>query len=75
MVDGVQIHSANDDGDYPLFGHEVRSKLPELRRETVGVPGEEVRERDWSSKLKAKLMQISREVPRPRAYVLVTQYF
>ena len=39
---------------YMMFGHEVRSKLPELRRETVGVPGEEVRERDWSSKLKGK---------------------
>ena len=37
-----------------MFGHEVRSKFPELRRETVGVPGEEVRERDWSSKLKGK---------------------
>ena len=37
-----------------MFGHDVRSKLPELRRETVGVPGEEVRERDWSSKLKGK---------------------
>ena len=39
---------------YMMFGHEVRSKLPELRRETVGVPGEEVQERDWSSKLKGK---------------------
>ena len=39
---------------YMMFGHEVRSKLPELRGETVGVPGEEVRERDWSSKLKGK---------------------
>ncbi|PFX28129.1 Uncharacterized protein K02A2.6 [Stylophora pistillata] len=37
-----------------IFGRETRSKLPELKRETVGVPGEEVRERDWSSKLKDK---------------------
>ena len=37
-----------------MFGREVRSKLPELKRETVGVPGKEVRERDWSSKLKGK---------------------
>ena len=49
MVDGVQIHSANDDRDYPcyvIFGHDVRSKLPEMKRKTVGVPGEEVRERN-----------------------------
>lgn len=39
---------------YMTFGHEIRSKLPELKRETVGVPGEEVRERDWLSKLKSK---------------------
>ena len=39
---------------YMMFGREVRSKLPELKRETVGVPGKEVRERDWSSKLKGK---------------------
>ena len=37
-----------------MFGREFRSKLPELKRETVGVPGKEVRERDWSSKLKGK---------------------
>ena len=39
---------------YVMSGHEVRSKLPELKRETVGVPVEEVLERDWSSKLKDK---------------------
>ena len=39
---------------YMTFGHEIRSKLPELKRETVGVPGEEVRERDWLNKLKSK---------------------
>lgn len=39
---------------YMMFGREMRSKLPELKRETVGVPGEEVQERDWSCKLKGK---------------------
>ena len=39
---------------YIMFHREVRSKLPQLKRETVGVPGEEVLKRDWSSKLKAK---------------------
>ena len=32
----------------------MRSKLPQLKRETVGVPGEEVLKWDWSSKLKGK---------------------
>ena len=36
------------------FGREVRSKLPQLKRETVGVPGEEVLKWDWWSKLKGK---------------------
>ena len=39
---------------YLMFGREMRSKLPELRRETVQVPREEVRDRDWSNKLKGK---------------------
>ncbi|PFX23985.1 Retrovirus-related Pol polyprotein from transposon 17.6 [Stylophora pistillata] len=39
---------------YMMFGREMRSKLPEQKRETVGVPGEEVQEQDWSSKLKGK---------------------
>ena len=39
---------------YMTFGREVRSKLPDLKRETVGVPGEEVRERDWSTKFTGK---------------------
>ena len=34
---------------YLMFGREM---LPQLRRETVEVPGEEVRDRDWSNKLK-----------------------
>ena len=40
MVDGIQIHSANNDNDYPLlydFGHEFRSRSPELKREMVGL--------------------------------------
>ncbi|XP_022788169.1 uncharacterized protein K02A2.6-like [Stylophora pistillata] len=39
---------------YMMFDREMRSKLVDLKRETAGVPGEEVRERDWSSKLKGK---------------------
>ena len=39
---------------YIMFHREVRSKLPQLKRETVRVPGEEVLKRDWSSKLKGK---------------------
>lgn len=37
-----------------MFGREIRSKLPEVKRETVGVPGEDVRERDWFGKLTGK---------------------
>ena len=33
-----------------MFGREMRSKLPELRRETVDVSREETRDKDWSSK-------------------------
>ena len=40
---------------FPLmFGREMRSKLPELRRETVDVSREGIRDRNWSSKLKGK---------------------
>ena len=38
-----------------IFEREMRSKLPELRRETVNPFKEEVRERDWSNKLKGKV--------------------
>ena len=38
---------------YMMFGREVRSKLPELKRETVGVPSEEVRQRYWTGKRNA----------------------
>ena len=37
-----------------MFGKEVRSKLPELRRETVDILREETRDKDWSNKLKGK---------------------
>ena len=38
-----------------MFGREVRTKLPELSRETVDLDREGVHERDWSSKLKGKV--------------------
>ena len=37
-----------------MFGREVRSKLLELKRETVGVPSEEVRQRYWAGEFKGK---------------------
>ena len=37
-----------------MFGQEIRSKLPELRRETVDVSKEATRDTDWSNKLKGK---------------------
>ena len=37
-----------------MFGREVRTKLPELSRETVDLNRQGVHERDWSSKLKGK---------------------
>ena len=37
-----------------MFGREMRSKLPELRRETVDVSREATRDTDWSNKLKGK---------------------
>ena len=38
-----------------MFGRETRSKLPHLKRETVNPFKEEIRERDWSNKLKGKV--------------------
>lgn len=38
-----------------MFGREVRTKLPELSRETVDLFRKGVHERDWSSKLKGKV--------------------
>ena len=37
-----------------MFGQEMRTKLPELSRETVDLNRQGVHERDWSSKLKGK---------------------
>ena len=39
---------------YLMFGRKMRSKLPELRRETVEISKEEIRDQDWSNKLKGK---------------------
>ena len=40
---------------HPCTPNEMRSKLPELKRETVNPFKEEIRERDWSNELKGKL--------------------
>jgi len=50
-----------------MFGREMRSKLPELRRETVHVPREEVRDRDWSNKLKGKAYADARRGAMPKS--------
>ena len=50
-----------------MFGREMRSKLPELRRESVQVPLEEVRDRDWSNKLKGKVYADSRRGATPKS--------
>ena len=39
---------------YLMFGQEMRTKLSDLRRETVEVPREDVRDHDWWNKLKGK---------------------
>ena len=57
MVDSVQVYPAGHNRDHTfslMFGREMRSKLPELRRETVDVSWEETRDKDWSNKLKGK---------------------
>ena len=51
IADSLQIHTASYHGDYALlhmFGPQMRSKLPELRPETIDVTQEEVRHRDWA---------------------------
>ena len=50
-----------------MFGREMRSKLPELRRETVQVPREEVRDRDWSNKLKGKVYADAKRGATPKS--------
>lgn len=52
---------------YLMFGREMRSKLPELRRETAQVPREEVRDRDWSNKLKGKAYADARRGATPKS--------
>ena len=52
---------------YLMFGREMRTKLPELRRETVEVPREEVRDRDWSNKLKGKAYADARRGATPKS--------
>ena len=49
LAGGEPIHSASNDGCNALLPDvwsEMRTKLPELRRETVEVPREEVRDHD-----------------------------
>ena len=41
--------------------------MPELKRETVQVPLEEVRDRDWSNKLKGKVYADSRRGATPKS--------
>ena len=50
-----------------MFGREMRTKLPELRRETVEVPREEVRDRDCSNKLKGKAYADARRGATPKS--------
>ena len=52
---------------YLMFGREMRTKLPELRRETVEVPREEVRDRAWSNKLKGKAYADARRGATPKS--------
>ena len=54
---GILIHSASNHRCTPfylMFGQEMRTKLSDLRRETVEVRREDVRDRDWRNKLKGK---------------------
>ena len=50
-----------------MLGREMRTKLPELRRETVEVPREEVRDCDWSNKLKGKAYADARRDATPKS--------
>ncbi|XP_015763913.1 PREDICTED: uncharacterized protein K02A2.6-like [Acropora digitifera] len=50
-----------------MFGREMRSKLPELRRETVDVSREATRDTDWSNKLKGKDYADERRRAVPRS--------
>lgn len=50
-----------------MFGHEMRIRLPELRREAVEPENEGVRERDWSNKLKRKAYADGKRCAVPRS--------
>ena len=43
-----------------MFGREMRTRLPELTRETLQLSREEVRDLDWSNKLKGKAYAVTR---------------
>ena len=45
----------------------MRSKLPELRREPVEISKEEIRDRDWSNKLKGKAYADNRRGATPKS--------
>ena len=55
---------------YLMFGRGMRTKLPELRRETVEVLREEVRDRDWSNKLKGKTYADVCRGARPKSILI-----
>ena len=50
-----------------MLGREMRTKLPELRIETVEVPREEVRDCNWSNKLKGKAYADARRDATPKS--------
>ena len=50
-----------------MFGREMRTKLPELRRKAAEVPREEVRDRDWSNKLKGEAYADARRSATPKS--------
>ena len=65
----IPIYSATTGATpfFLMFGREMRTKLPELRRETVEVPREEVRERVWSNKVKGKAYADACRGAKPRS--------
>ena len=54
-----------------MFGWEMRTRLPELRRKTVELPREEVRDRDWSNELKGKAYADTRRGAMPKSIRIV----
>ena len=43
-----------------MYSREMKTQLPELRRETVEEPRKEVRDPDWPNKLKGKAYAYAR---------------